>query len=55
MHKKSFLYFFIFCIIISLSGCGTSDANSTPTDVATSVSETFSETTADTTATENKN
>lgn len=55
MHKKSFLYFFIFCIIISLSGCGTSDADSTPTDVATSVSETFSETTADTTATENKN
>ena len=55
MHKKSFLYFFIFCLIISLSGCGTSNADSTPTDVATSVSETFSETTADTTATENKN
>lgn len=55
MHKKSFLYFFIFCIIISLSGCGTSDADSTPTDVAASVSETFSESTADTTATESKN
>ena len=55
MHKKSFLYFFIFCIIISLSGCDTSDADSTPTDVAASVSETFSESTADTTATESKN
>ena len=38
-----------------MSGCGTSDADSTPTDVATSVSETFSESTADTTATESKN
>lgn len=34
-----------------MSGCGTSDADSTPINVATSVSETFSETTA----TENKN